>query len=119
MTQRSERGVAYDRQLAERIGDALSEMPDVIERAMFGGLAFLIDGHMTVVANSKGGLMVRVDPMAAAGLVGTTEAEFAEMRGRQMRGWLVLPSSAVDAESELRAWIDRGVSYAATLPAKR
>ncbi len=85
---------------------------------MFGGLAFLIRGHMTVVASSKGGLMVRADPATTTDLVETTQAEFADMRGRQMRGWLYLDAADIRSEDELTPWIDRAVGYSATLPPK-
>ncbi len=80
--------MAYDLELAERLRAALDHVPEVVERKMFGGLAFLIRGNMAVVASSKGGLMIRADPATADGLVETTPADYAEMRGRQIRGWL-------------------------------
>ena len=54
--------MTYDRELADRLRAALSTEPGVTEKAMFGGLAFLVDGAMAVAASGKGGLMVRCDP---------------------------------------------------------
>ena len=110
--------MAYDFELAERLRDALCNVPEVVERRMFGGLAFLIGGNMTVVVSSKGGLMIRADPATAASLVETTEAEFVEIRGRQMRGWLHIAAEAVRSETELRPWVERAVDYSSTLPQK-
>jgi TfoX/Sxy family transcriptional regulator of competence genes len=110
--------VAYDPALAERIRATLALEREVTERAMFGGLAFLIRGHMTVVASSKGGLMIRADPEAAAELVATTPAAYAEMRGRQMRGWLRLGDADIRSDTDLANWIDHAVSYSSTLPPK-
>jgi len=110
--------VAYDSEIAERIRDALAHEPDVVERKMFGGLAFLIRGNMTVVASSKGGLMIRADPTTTAHLVQTTSAEFAEMRGRQMRGWLHIDGETLQSETELDPWINRALDYSSTLPQK-
>jgi TfoX/Sxy family transcriptional regulator of competence genes len=110
--------VAYDRELAKRIRHVLASDPDVTERNMFGGLAFLIRGLMTVVASSKGGLMIRADPSVSTELVDTTPAEFAEMRGRPMQGWLHVDSADTDSDEALTRWIARAVSYTRTLPPK-
>ena len=110
--------MAYDLDLAERIREALATEPEVTERKMFGGLAFLLRGHMTVVASAKGGMMIRADPARTAELVDSTPAVFAEMRGREMKGWLRLGSSAVSTDDELTTWIDHAVAYTATLPPK-
>ena len=85
---------------------------------MFGGLAFLVRGHMTVAASGRGGLMVRADPDSAPGLVASTAAEFMEMQGRTMRGWLYVEAGDVESEDELTPWVEQAVAYAATLPAK-
>ena len=111
--------MAYDTALAERIREALASNPEVAERKMFGGLAFLVGGHMTVVASGQGGLMLRADPTTTATLVDTTPAVHAEMRGRTMNGWLRLDASDVDTDGELERWIDRALSYTTTLPPKQ
>ena len=53
--------MAYDVELADRLRDQLEGTPTT-EKRMFGGLAFLVGGHMAVAASSKGGLMVRCAP---------------------------------------------------------
>lgn len=110
--------MVYDLELAERIRDALALEREVTERTMFGGLAFLIRGHMTVVASSKGGLMIRADPTTTTDLVETTPAEFAGMRGRRMQGWLRLDSADIQSDADLTRWIEHAVSHSATLPPK-
>ena len=104
--------MAYDEQLAERIRRRVS---GTTERKMFGGLAFLVGGNMAVAASGQGGLLVRVDPEEGERLVETTAAEPMEMRGKQMTGWLRVQ---VTSDDELAEWVDRGVAYARTLPAK-
>lgn len=110
--------MAYDLRLAERIRYALAAEQPVAERQMFGGLAFLIRGHMAAAASSKGGLMIRTDPATATDLVNTTSAEYVEMRGRQMHGWLHLDSAYLESDHELTMWINRAVKYSATLAQK-
>jgi TfoX/Sxy family transcriptional regulator of competence genes len=110
--------MAYDEQLAARIRDLVADEAGLTEKKMFGGLAFLVEGNMAVAASGQGGLLVRVDPAESAELVETTPAMEMEMRGRSMAGWLRLDSADVEDE-ELSAWVDRGVSFARSLPPKR
>jgi TfoX/Sxy family transcriptional regulator of competence genes len=110
--------VAYDEALAERIRALVAGEGALTEKAMFGGLAFLVGGNMAVAASGQGGLLVRVDPEESDALVASTSAEPMEMRGRQMRGWLRVDAGAVRTKKELAAWVKRGVSYAGSLPAK-
>ncbi len=105
----------YHPELAERIRAALAHVPGIVERRMFGGLAFLLDGRMAVVASNKGGLMIRIDPAISAELVETTQATYAEMRGRHMRNWLYLDRTAVPSRAELEPWIRRAIDYSAAL----
>jgi TfoX/Sxy family transcriptional regulator of competence genes len=86
---------------------------------MFGGLAFLVGGNMAIAASGQGGLLVRVDPAESDALVQSTGAEVMEMRGRAMSGWLRVAADKVGKRDELSTWVDRGVSYARSLPAKR
>ena len=78
--------MAYDVELADLMREALSGVPGVTEKRMFGGLAFLVDGHMAIAASGEGGALVRVDPARSDDLVDTTVAEPAVMRGRPMHG---------------------------------
>jgi TfoX/Sxy family transcriptional regulator of competence genes len=111
--------VPYDETLADRIRSLVSAEEGLEEKKMFGGLAFLTGGNMAVAASGQGGLLVRVDPAESARLVETTPAEEMEMRGRTMAGWLRLESADVEADGELAAWVERGVAFARSLPAKR
>jgi hypothetical protein len=113
-----DRVVAYDEQLAARIREFVAAEAGVTEQKMFGGLAFLIGGNMAVAASGQGGILVRVDPEKTEPLVATTNASVMEMRGRQMRGWLRVDADDLGG-AELAAWVERGVAYARSLPAKR
>jgi TfoX/Sxy family transcriptional regulator of competence genes len=110
--------VAYDERLAERIRDLVGTGPDVTERRMFGGLAFLVGGHMAVAASGQGGLLVRVDPADADRLLASTAAVPMEMRGRSMRGWLRVPADEVATAPALKRWVGLGTAYVRTLPPK-
>ena len=82
---------------------------------MFGGLAFLVDGRMTAVASSKGGLMIRVDPQRSSALVESTPAVFAEMRGRILEGWVRIASDDLKSDEDLQTWIDEALAFRSTL----
>jgi TfoX/Sxy family transcriptional regulator of competence genes len=110
--------VPYDEELADRIRELLAQEQDVSEQRMFGGLAFLVGGNMAVAASGQGGLMVRVDPSKSDRLIATGVAQPMEMQGRQMKGWLRVGTGGVRTKPQLRKWVDIGVSYARTLPAK-
>ena len=109
--------MAYDEELAERIRD-LIEGPDVTEQKMFGGLAFMVAGHLAVAASGQGGLMVRVDPEETDSLLAERHARPFEMRGRPMEGWLRVDTEGLRTEDQLERWVDRGVAYARSLPPK-
>lgn len=110
--------MAHDEALAQHIREALDERDDVTERAMFGGLAFMVGGHMTAVASGRGVLMVRIDPTTADELLATTAAVPADMKGRQLRGWLDVGPAAVGTAAEVSAWVARAVDDVETLPPK-
>ncbi|GAA0480713.1 hypothetical protein Ade02nite_55750 [Paractinoplanes deccanensis] len=110
--------MAYDPDLADRIRESLRDEAGLTERRMFGGLAFLIDGNMAACASSQGGLMLRVDPAETPALLARPEARRFEMRGRELNGWLHIDASALTSENALESWLDRGIRYARSLPAK-
>jgi TfoX/Sxy family transcriptional regulator of competence genes len=110
--------VAYDEDLANRIRELLAGDPGVTEMRMFGGLAFLLGGHMAVAASGRGGLMLRVDPEETDALVAKPHARPFEMRGRAMRGWLRVDEEGIRTKRQLEPWVRRGTAYARSLPPK-
>jgi hypothetical protein len=111
--------MAYDEDLANRIRELIAGGPDVTEQRMFGGLAFLVAGNMSVAASGQGGLMVRVDPEETAALLTRRHVQPFEMRGRAMQGWLRVEPEGVRTKRQLEPWVKRGVAYARSLPPKR
>ncbi|HZD79908.1 MAG TPA: TfoX/Sxy family protein [Actinomycetota bacterium] len=108
----------YEEDLAERIRELIAAEAGVTEKEMFGGLAFLIGGNMAVAASGEGGIMVRVDPAISDRLVATTRARPVVMRGRPMQGWLRVDTQHLRDRRQLSRWVERGVSFARSLPAK-
>ena len=110
--------MAYDEDLADRIRELIAAEPDVTEKKMFGGLAFLVGGNMSVSASGQGGLMVRVDPAETDALLAKPHAQPFAMRGREMQGWLRVDAEGVRTKRQLEPWVRRGVAYARSLPPK-
>jgi len=116
--------VPYDRDLADRLRAVLGGWDDerdddlgmVDEKPMFGGLGFMVAGHLAVCAGSGGGLLVRVDPAEQDELAEADGVEPMRMAGRPSRSWVdVAPDVLVDDEV-LTAWVERGVAAARTAP---
>ena len=110
--------MAYDEDLANRIRELVLSEPGVSEKRMFGGLAFLINGNMSVSASGQGGLLLRVDPTATDALLSKPHAHPFEMRGRPMQGWLRVDADGLQTKRQLERWVARGVAYARSLPGK-
>jgi TfoX/Sxy family transcriptional regulator of competence genes len=110
--------VAYDEDLANRVRELIGAEDGLDEKRMFGGLAFLVGGHMAVAASGQGGLLVRVPPGETEALLAQAGARPFEMRGRELDGWVRVDAEGVRTRSDLEKWVARGLSYARSLPAK-
>jgi TfoX/Sxy family transcriptional regulator of competence genes len=111
--------MAYDEELAERIRAEVAGEKNLTEQKMFGGLAFLIGGHMAVGVSGQGGLMIRCEPDETEALMSEPGAKPFEMRNKGMKGWLRVDADAVEDDDAMRAWVERGTAYARSLPPKR
>ena len=94
----------------------MTAVAGVSEKKMFGGLAFLTSGNMTVGVNGDD-LVVRIDPEAMDDALAEPDVRPFDMTGRPMRGWIVVASDGL-SDDELERWIDQARSYVATLPPK-
>jgi len=110
--------MAYDEDLAGRIRELIEAEAGVTEQKMFGGLAFLVGGNMSVAVSGQGGLMVRVDPEDTDDLLSAPHARPFEMRGRPMQGWLRVDPEGVRTKRKLEPWVRRGLAHARSLPPK-
>ena len=110
--------MAYDEVLSDRIRDLLLGRLDFTERRMFGGLVFLVGGHMAVAASGQGGLLLRCDPSQTDELLDPPTVVRMEMRGREMDGWLRVAADAVATDDDLERWVVIGTDFAGSLPPK-
>src|SRR3954454_5091928 len=107
--------MAYDEALAERVRAELAGESGLVEKAMFGGLAFLLGGNMAVGVRGVD-LMVRVGPEGVADALSDPHARESRMGERVMKGWILVAPPGL--EDGLSAWVARGVAYARGLPPK-
>jgi hypothetical protein len=110
--------VAYDEELANRIRELIGDEPGWDEKRMFGGLAFMINGHLAIAASGQGGVLVRADPAKADSLIESSAATRAVMGGRSMHGWLRVADDDVRTKRMLARWVRIGSDYARSLPPK-
>jgi TfoX/Sxy family transcriptional regulator of competence genes len=110
--------MSYDEDLANRLREILAGEEAVTERKMFGGLAFLLHGHMSVSASRQGGLLARIEPAQTDAALARPHTTLMHMRGRTMEGWIRVAPEGLATKRELAAWVKRSLAYVGTLPPK-
>ncbi len=109
--------MAYDEKLVERIRKAFPAGSKAVEKKMFGGVAFLLDGKMTVgVLGDE--LIARVPPEENDALVRRPHARQFDYTGRPMKGWIYIAPAGLKTPASLKGWIETAVGFARALPAK-
>lgn len=109
--------MAYDEILAERTRAYLADNPEIVEKKVFGGVAFMLRGNMAVgVSNDE--LMVRVGKEHHDEAISQSGVRMFDMSGRPMRGWLLVSPDVLKSHEGLARWIDTGLDYAGSLPPK-
>jgi TfoX/Sxy family transcriptional regulator of competence genes len=105
--------VAYSRELADRVREALAARPSLREVKMFGGLSFMVNDRMVVNVGSAGDLLVRAAPERAAELLAVRGSRPAEMgAGRAMGdGWISVSEEAVADDEGLAFWLGAALEY--------
>jgi TfoX/Sxy family transcriptional regulator of competence genes len=109
--------MAYDEGLATRVREVLGEQPELVEKKMFGGLAFLLHGNMACGVRGED-LIVRVAAEAADAALREPGTRPFDLTGRPMKGWLLVDADGHAEDDDLRRWVDRGLAYANSLPPK-
>jgi hypothetical protein len=110
--------MAYDTDLADRIRASIPFAVEHTEKAMFGGLAFLVGGHMAVVASGQGGIMLRCEPADTDRLRRSPGTGPMVMKGKELDGWLRVDADHVRTARQLARWVGIGVAYTSALPPK-
>jgi TfoX/Sxy family transcriptional regulator of competence genes len=109
--------MAYDEALAQRVREAIGDRPEITERKMFGGLAFMAGGNMFigVMANQ---LMCRVGAEGHDAAMSRPGASLMDFTGRPMKGYVYVGSPGIDDDAGLKNWVDESYAFATSLPPK-
>lgn len=108
--------MAYNLKLTERIRSQLESLP-FVEKKMFGGVGFLLNGNMACGVN-RDDLIVRIDPEKQNALLKKPHVKPFDLTGKPMRGWLLVEAEGITTDRQLGTWIKEGVTFAETLPPK-
>jgi len=109
--------MAFDDKLAERIRKQLGKRRGLTEKKMFGGLAFLLNGNMCCGVHGQE-IIVRLDPEQTEQALSERHTRIFDLSGRPMKGWLLVQPKGITTEAALAKWIQVGLEYASSLPAK-
>jgi TfoX/Sxy family transcriptional regulator of competence genes len=109
--------MAFDERLAERLRSVLTEVPEVREQRMFGGLAFLVGGHMAcgIVGDE---LMLRLGEAGADAALGQPHVRAMDFTGRPMRTMVFVKPAGIRSRPALQRWVQQAVAHAERLPRK-
>ena len=109
--------MAYDEGVAQRVREALADESHVVEKKMFGGIAFMLRGNMCcgVVGEE---LMVRIGRDSYEAALHEPHVREMDFTGRPLRGFIYVAPEGLVSEGDLRAWVERGARFAESLPAK-
>ncbi len=109
--------MGYDLKTADRVRRILSSRSGVAEKRMVGGLSFVVDGSMCCGVTGSA-LMVRVGAQARERTLAEPHVRPMEFAGRPLAGFVLIDPEGFRTDAALAAWVQRGVDFAATLPAK-
>lgn len=115
--------MAYDPELAARALSALAEHPDVraediVEKQMFGGVSYLLDGAMAVGVLGED-LVIRASPQDAERYLAEAHVRPMDFTGRPMKGWLYVHADAVRTDAALLRWVHRAVDFVRSAPRRQ
>jgi hypothetical protein len=111
--------MAYDQGLAQRVREMLDELepPGLAEKKMFGGVAFMLRGNLACGV-LKDELIVRVGPERYTEAIQKPHTRLFDLSGKAMKGWVMVKSGGYESDEALGGWIQQGVQFALSLPAK-
>lgn len=109
--------MAYNAALATRVRRLVMSDPAMVEKKMFGGLGFMLQGNMACGIHGQD-LVVRLSPAEAAAALDRPGARIFDITGRPMKGWLLVAGDACADDAVLQAWVEQAVAFARSLPPK-
>ena len=110
--------MSYDEKTAERVRRILSRRRDVVEKKMFGGLCFMVNGSMCCGLTNTA-FMVRVGPEAYEGALARPHARPMDFTGRPLAGMVYVDPAGYRTDAALAKWVQRGVEFVSAVPTKK
>ncbi len=110
--------MAYDEQLAQRVRLILEERPELVEKKMFGGVSYLLNGNMVCGINGDQ-LIVRMSEIEFMDALTQPHVRVFDLTGRPMKGWVFVGPSGIAGDNDLKKWVESGLRYAQGLPPKK
>ena len=109
--------MAFDEGVAQRLRELFAGRTDVVEKKMFGGIAFMVSGNMCcgVVGEE---LMARVGPEQYEVALKEPHAREMDFTGKPMKGFVYVGVDGFASDEDLASWIGRCEQFARSLPAK-
>ena len=109
--------MAYDEGVAERLREVFAGYTDIVEKKMFGGIAFMHAGNMSCgIVNDV--LMARVGPDAYEDALRKPYVREMDFTGRSMKGFVYVDPDGFSEDDQLREWVSICQAFSASLPAK-
>ena len=103
--------------LAERVREILGRDPRVTEKHMFGGLTFLLDGHILVGTKKDGRILLSVGRQNNDAALSRPGATPMVHNNRSMTGFVWVEADAIEDDDDLRDWVQTAYDWVANLPA--
>ncbi len=109
--------MAYDEGIAQRLPEAYQDLPGITEKKMFGGIACLVDGHMSCAVNGDK-MMVRVGPEQYSVALSWPHSREMDFTGRPLKGFVYVAPPGFESDDALGSWVRPSLEFVATLPPK-
>ena len=109
--------MAYDEKLSDQIRALLVKVSGLVEKKMFGGVGYLVNGNMAFGVH-KNALIIRVGPGNYPKSITQPHVHVFDMTGKPMAGWVVVEPEGFARKSDLKAWVEQGLAFARSLPEK-
>jgi TfoX/Sxy family transcriptional regulator of competence genes len=109
--------MAFDEGLAHRVREFIQDQPYLVEKKMFGGVGFMLQGNMAT-GIYKNDLIVRVGPDRYEEAVKEPHVKEFDITGRPMKGWIMVSPEGTEDDQDLADWVGQGIDFALSLPPK-
>ena len=109
--------MAYDETLAIQVSKALVGVPNLVEKKMFGGIGYLVNGNMACGVH-KDLLIVRVGPNGYQDALEQPHTSVFDITGRPMTGWVTVSKKALRSDVDIGVWVGKGLDFVSSLPPK-